>query len=66
MSVNMVRMKSPKRYAIVLLTFICTNVCYIERMGFLIAYTSAADAIDVDQASKDLILSMFYWGYVVS
>lgn len=55
-----------KRYVIVFLTFICTNVCYIERMGFSIAYTAAADAIGVDQASKGLILSTFYYGYVLS
>jgi len=59
-------MEFPKRYVIVLLTFICTNVCYIERIGFSIAYTVAADAIGVDQSSKGMILSTFYWGYVVS
>ncbi|KAJ6831129.1 putative anion transporter 7 [Iris pallida] len=62
----MKRIEFPKRFVIVLLTFICTNVCYIERMGFSIAYTAAADAIGVDQSSKGLILSTFYWGYVVS
>uniref|UniRef100_J3NBV5 Major facilitator superfamily (MFS) profile domain-containing protein n=1 Tax=Oryza brachyantha TaxID=4533 RepID=J3NBV5_ORYBR len=59
-------MKFPKRYVIVLLTFICTNVCYIERVGFSIAYTVAADAIGVNQANKGMILSMFYYGYVLS
>ncbi|CAL9769092.1 unnamed protein product [Musa acuminata subsp. burmannicoides] len=59
-------MRFPKRYAIILLTFICTSVCYIERIGFSIAYTAAADAIGVNQSSKGLILSTFYYGYVVS
>ncbi|KAL5225190.1 hypothetical protein ABZP36_011829 [Zizania latifolia] len=62
----MARMKFPKRYVIVLLTFICTNVCYIERVGFSIAYTVAADAIGVNQSNKGMILSMFYCGYVLS
>uniref|UniRef100_A0A0A9BRS6 Major facilitator superfamily (MFS) profile domain-containing protein n=1 Tax=Arundo donax TaxID=35708 RepID=A0A0A9BRS6_ARUDO len=62
----MLRMKFPKRYVIVLLTFICTNVCYIERVGFSIAYTIAADAIGVNQANKGMLLSMFYCGYVLS
>ncbi|KAI4967730.1 hypothetical protein ZWY2020_016885 [Hordeum vulgare] len=48
----MARMKIPKRYVIVLLTFICTN--------------ASADAINVNQANKGLILSMFYYGYVLS
>ncbi|XP_072978054.1 probable anion transporter 6 [Typha angustifolia] len=62
----MTTVKFPKRYVIVLLTFICTNVCYIERVGFSIAYTVAADATGVNQSSKGLILSTFYYGYVVS
>eukprot|EP01018_Ginkgo_biloba_P033305 Gb_18639 [translate_table: standard] len=56
----------PKRYAIVLLTFLCTCVCYIERVGFSIAYTVAADAAGVNQSSKGLILSTFFYGYALS
>ncbi|XP_021724489.1 probable anion transporter 5 [Chenopodium quinoa] len=58
--------KFPKRYLIVLLTFICTSVCYIERVGFSIAYTIAADAAGVNQSSKGTILSTFYYGYALS
>ncbi|XP_077240649.1 putative anion transporter 6 [Tasmannia lanceolata] len=60
------RMKFPKRYVIVLLLFISTCVCYIERVGFSIAYTVAADAAGVNQSTKGLILSTFYYGYAVS
>ncbi|KAI9078933.1 hypothetical protein K1719_039082 [Acacia pycnantha] len=56
----------PKRYLIVILTFICTSVCYIERVGFSIAYTIAADAAKVNQSSKGAILSTFYYGYACS
>ncbi|KAI3980728.1 hypothetical protein MKX01_025293 [Papaver californicum] len=56
----------PTRYLIVLLTFICTCVCYIERVGFSIAYTVAADAAGVDQSTKGIILSTFYYGYACS
>lgn len=56
----------PKRYVIVFLTFICTFVCYIERVGFSVAYTAAADAAGVDQSSKGVILSTFYYGYACS
>lgn len=58
--------KFPMRYGIVLLTFICTFVCYIERVGFSIAYTIVADAADVNQTSKGMILSTFYYGYACS
>ncbi|KAL1291257.1 hypothetical protein AAHE18_20G188200 [Arachis hypogaea] len=56
----------PVRYLIVFLTFICTSVCYIERVGFSIAYTVAADAAAVTQSSKGSILSTFYYGYACS
>ncbi|XP_071735863.1 probable anion transporter 5 [Rutidosis leptorrhynchoides] len=56
----------PTRYLIVILTFICTSVCYIERVGFSIAYTVAADAEGVSQSSKGTILSTFYYGYALS
>ncbi|KAK4775313.1 hypothetical protein SAY86_010248 [Trapa natans] len=60
------KMKFPMRYLIVILTFICTSVCYIERVGFSIAYTFAADAAGVNQSSKGMILSTFYYGYACS
>lgn len=56
----------PRRYLIVFLTFICTCVCYIERVGFSIAYTAAADAAGITQSSKGVILSTFYYGYACS
>ncbi|XP_059655209.1 probable anion transporter 5 [Cornus florida] len=59
-------MNFPKRYVIVILTFICTCICYIERMGFSIGYTVAADAVGVNQSSKGTILSTFYYGYACS
>ncbi|KAG9452946.1 hypothetical protein H6P81_005850 [Aristolochia fimbriata] len=62
----MKKVKFPKRYVIVLLTFFCTSVCYIERVGFSIAYTVAADAVGVNQSSKGIILSTFYYGYALS
>ncbi|BFG42489.1 hypothetical protein CerSpe_287630 [Prunus speciosa] len=56
----------PKRYLIVILTFISTFICYVERVGFSIAYTAAADAAGVSQSSKGTILSTFYYGYACS
>ncbi|KAL4616526.1 hypothetical protein ACB092_07G205300 [Castanea dentata] len=60
------RMKLPKRYMIVLLTFISTFICYVERVGFSIAYTVEADAAGVNQSIKGSILSTFYYGYACS
>ncbi|GLJ15727.1 hypothetical protein SUGI_0258830 [Cryptomeria japonica] len=54
------------RHVIVGLTFACTCVCYIERVGFSIAYTAAADAAGINQSTKGLILSTFFYGYALS
>ncbi|KAF8092874.1 hypothetical protein N665_0399s0010 [Sinapis alba] len=56
----------PQRYVIVFLTFLSTSVCYIERVGFSIAYTVAADAAGINQSSKGTILSTFFVGYASS
>ncbi|GAV57305.1 MFS_1 domain-containing protein [Cephalotus follicularis] len=66
LSKRMRLIKFPKRFLIVILTFISTCVCYIERVGFSIAYTAAADAAGVNQSSKGRILSTFYYGYACS
>jgi len=56
----------PQRYLIVFLTFLCTSVCYIERLGFSLAYTSMAIRSGVDQATKGWVMSAFYCGYASS
>ncbi|KAJ8563724.1 hypothetical protein K7X08_032176 [Anisodus acutangulus] len=58
--------KFPKHYLIVILTFICTSVCYVERVAFSIPYTVAADAVGINQTSEGVILSTFYYGYACS
>lgn len=57
---SMLIKKFPIRYMIVTLKFISTCICYIEQVGFSIAYTAAANACGVSQSSKCTILSIFY------
>ncbi|CAI5530082.1 unnamed protein product [Closterium sp. Naga37s-1] len=56
----------PQRYVVVLLTAACTTVCYIERVGFSVAYSLVANRNHVDQATKGWVLSAFYYGYALS
>lgn len=56
----------PQRYVTVLLTFVCTCVCYIERVGFSVAYTAAANNAGVGEGTKGHILSTFFYGYALS
>ncbi|CAI7768178.1 unnamed protein product [Closterium sp. NIES-53] len=58
--------RMPQRYVVVLLTAACTTVCYIERVGFSVAYSLVANRNHVDQATKGWVLSAFYYGYALS
>ncbi|XP_024391805.1 probable anion transporter 5 [Physcomitrium patens] len=60
------QVRIPQRYITVLLTFVCTCVCYIERVGFSVAYTAAANEAGVGEAVKGQILSTFFYGYALS
>jgi len=53
----------PRRYHVVALCFLATMSCYLERMGFPIAYTPEAEAAGVSEATKGKVLSAFYYGY---
>lgn len=50
----------------VAMMFLSTCICYMERVGFSLAYTAAAAEMGMDEASKGLILSAFFYGYVLS
>ena len=56
------KLRMPQRYVTVLLTFVCTCVCYIERVGFSVAYSAAANDAGVGEAVKGKILSTFFYG----
>ncbi|KAH7279581.1 hypothetical protein KP509_37G025200 [Ceratopteris richardii] len=60
------RMKIPQRYFMVAMVFASTSICYLERVGFSIAYTAAAVSVHTDERTKGYILSAFFYGYVLS
>merc|ERR1711938_232892 len=53
----------PRRYRVVALCFLATLSCYLERVGFPIAYTPVAEARGYSEAAKGRVLSAFYYGY---
>ena len=53
----------PRRYRVVALCFLATLSCYLERVGFPIAYTPEAEARGYSEAAKGRVLSAFYYGY---
>lgn len=60
------KMRVPQRYVMVAMVFASTSICYMERVGFSIAYTAAAASAHVDERTKGYILSAFFYGYVLS
>ena len=55
------------RHLIVMVCFLATLTAYVERTGFSIAYTiMAKDAGSVDEGTKGVVMSAFYWGYGIS
>lgn len=55
------------RHLIVMVCFLATLTAYVERTGFSIAYTMMAkEAGTVDEGTKGVVMSAFYWGYGVS
>lgn len=55
------------QHLIVLMCFLATLTAYVERTGFSIAYTiMAKEAGTVDEGTKGVVMSAFYWGYGIS
>ncbi|MCO5562332.1 hypothetical protein L7F22_015958 [Adiantum nelumboides] len=60
------RMRIPQKYVMVAMVFASTSICYMERVGFSIAYTAAAASAHANERVKGYILSAFFYGYVLS
>jgi sugar phosphate permease len=56
----------PERYEVVLVMFAAAATCYMDRVGFPLAYTAMAAAAGVDKETQGLVHSAFYNGYTLS
>ena len=54
----------PRRYTVVVLFALATALCYIDRVNISIAIIPLAREKGYDSATKGLILSSFFWGYL--
>jgi MFS transporter, ACS family, solute carrier family 17 (sodium-dependent inorganic phosphate cotransporter), other len=54
----------PRRYTIILLFALGTALCYIDRVNISIAIIPLARDKGYDAATRGLILSSFFWGYI--
>ena len=51
------------RGLVVFACFVATFCLYVDRVGFALAYTGIAQSSDLDERTKGLTMSAFYYGY---
>src|SRR5260370_35170689 len=56
----------PRRYTVIGLFFFSTVICYLDRVNVSVAVIPMARDLGYSPASQGLILSAFFWGYIVS
>jgi MFS transporter, ACS family, solute carrier family 17 (sodium-dependent inorganic phosphate cotransporter), other len=56
----------PRRYTVIGLFFLSTVICYLDRVNVSVAIIPMARQLGYSPATQGLILSAFFWGYIVS
>jgi MFS transporter, ACS family, solute carrier family 17 (sodium-dependent inorganic phosphate cotransporter), other len=56
----------PRRFTIIGLFFVATVICYVDRVNVSVAIIPMARDLGYAPATQGLILSAFFWGYIVS
>jgi len=58
--------KWPRRYTVIGLFFVSTVICYVDRVNVSVAIIPMSRRLGYSPATQGLILSAFFWGYIVS
>lgn len=56
----------PRRYTVIFLFFVSTVICYVDRVNVSVAIIPMSRGLGYSPATQGLILSAFFWGYIVS
>ncbi len=56
----------PRRYTVIGLFFLSTLICYVDRVNVSVAIIPMARDLNYSPATQGLVLSSFFWGYIVS
>ncbi len=58
----------PRRYVVVVLCFLCLFICYVLRtsLSTAILYIRQEHVTYKDEQLTAVVLSSFYWGYILS
>jgi MFS transporter, ACS family, solute carrier family 17 (sodium-dependent inorganic phosphate cotransporter), other len=55
-----------RRYTVIGLFFLATCICYLDRVNVSVAIIPMARDMDYSPATQGVVLSAFFWGYIVS
>jgi len=55
----------PKRYIMVFLSFMATVICYLFRTNLSVAIIPLCEEYGWGESRKGMILSSFFWGYII-
>jgi len=55
----------PRRFTVVALFFVATVLCYVDRVSISVAIIPLAHDRGYDAAAQGIILSAFFWGYLL-
>ncbi len=55
----------PRRYIVIVLTFLSVFICYIDRVNISIAIIPMAEELDWNMQTQGLVLSSFFVGYLL-
>ncbi|MGH8679056.1 MAG: ACS family MFS transporter [Burkholderiales bacterium] len=56
----------PQRYTVVALFVLATVLCYVDRVSISIAIIPLARDLGYDAAQQGIVLSAFFWGYLLT
>jgi MFS transporter, ACS family, solute carrier family 17 (sodium-dependent inorganic phosphate cotransporter), other len=56
----------PRRFTVIGLFFLSTLICYVDRVNVSIAIIPMARDMGYSPATQGVVLSAFFWGYIVS
>jgi len=63
--VSVIPVNWPRRYIVIILTFLSVFICYIDRVNISIAIIPMAEELDWNMQTQGLVLSSFFVGYLL-
>lgn len=63
---SLIPQRWPRRYTVIGLFFLSTVICYVDRVNVSVAIIPMAADLGYSPATQGIVLSAFFWGYIIS